>query len=135
MAAKCTYGTGKPLFLWLQQKSGMPCHRITVHSRKHWKHYWYASRANILGFQSWNLTILQNGSLCSKKALQKWWKMLFASSWKIFSFSRYLDFCFDVLVMYQKQFDSKENVSFKSYDITTWLKSNYNTHVSQYLTK
>ena len=33
------------------------------------------------------------------KALQKWWKMLFISSQKLFSFSRYLSFCFDFLVM------------------------------------
>ena len=34
----------------------------------------------------------------SLKFVQKWWKMLFISPWKIFSFSRYLNFCHDFLV-------------------------------------
>ena len=32
-------------------------------------------------------------------AIQKWWKMLFISSWKLFSFSRYSNFCLDILGM------------------------------------
>ena len=35
------------------------------------------------------------------KALWKWWKMLFISPQKLFSFSRYLSFCLDFLVMYR----------------------------------
>ena len=35
----------------------------------------------------------------SIKILQKWWKMLFISSYKLFSLSRYLNFCVDFLVM------------------------------------
>ena len=35
----------------------------------------------------------------SMKALYKWWKMLFISSWKLFSFSRYLSSSLDFLVM------------------------------------
>ena len=33
------------------------------------------------------------------KALWKWWKKLFISIEKLFLFSRYLNFCFDFLVM------------------------------------
>ena len=35
------------------------------------------------------------------KALQKWWKMLFISPYKFFSFSRYLSFFLDFLIMYK----------------------------------
>ena len=35
------------------------------------------------------------------KALYKWSKILFISPQKLFSFSRYLNFCLDFLVMYQ----------------------------------
>ena len=52
-------------------------------------------------------TCLKSGSHLSKKlvlldwlkAFYKLWKMLFISSWKLFSFSRYLSFCHDFLVM------------------------------------
>ena len=37
----------------------------------------------------------------------KWWKMLLISTWKLFSFSKYLSFCFDILVMYKKGFIRK----------------------------
>ena len=33
------------------------------------------------------------------EALSKWWKVLFISPKKLFSFSRYFNFCFDILVM------------------------------------
>ena len=50
---------------------------------------------------------LKSGSHLPKKAflfasviaLQKWWKMLFISSQKLVSFSRYLNFCLDFLAM------------------------------------
>ena len=35
------------------------------------------------------------------KDLWKWWKMLFSSRQKLFSFSRYLSFCLDILVIKQ----------------------------------
>ena len=38
-------------------------------------------------------------------ALQKWWKMFFISSWKLFSFSRYLNFCLDFFGMQKKRLD------------------------------
>ena len=40
-----------------------------------------------------------NKSFASMKALLKRWKMLFVSSQKLFSFSRYLNFSLDSLVM------------------------------------
>ena len=54
--------------------------------------------------------------------------MLFISSQKLFSFSKYLDFC-------RKNGLIRQRVNFKMYDITTWLTNDYNTHIAQYLTK
>ena len=53
--------------------------------------------------------------------------MLFILRKKLFSFSRYLNFCIDFLVMKKKRLDSKYKVNFKIYDVTTWLTNNYNT--------
>ena len=39
------------------------------------------------------------GNFYQLKALLKWWKMPFISPQKLFSFSRYLNFCLDFLVM------------------------------------
>ena len=69
------------------------------------------------------------------KAFQKWWKMLFIPSWKLFSFSTYLSFSHDFLVLLEKRLDLKDKVNFKIHDVTTWLTNNYNTHIAQYLTK
>ena len=52
-----------------------------------------------------------------------------------FSFSRYLNFCYDFLVMLKKTLDKKDKVSFKIHDVRNWLTSNCNTHIAQYLTK
>ena len=41
----------------------------------------------------------KNFLFVSMITLQKWWKMLFNSSLKLFSFSRYLNFCLDFLGM------------------------------------
>ena len=38
-------------------------------------------------------------SFALMKAIGKWWNMLFTSSWKLFLFSSYLNFCPDFLVM------------------------------------
>ena len=57
--------------------------------------------------------------------------MLFTSSEKLFSFSRYINFCLDFLVMWKIQFDQKDFQNLKIYDITTWLTNNYNTHIAQ----
>ena len=43
--------------------------------------------------------------LSSLKALWNWWKMFFISSKKLFSFSRYLSFYHDFLVMLKKRLD------------------------------
>ena len=43
---------------------------------------------------------------------------------KLFSFSRYLSFYLDFLVIYQK-----DKVNFKIYDVTVWLANNCNTHI------
>ena len=61
--------------------------------------------------------------------------MLFISSYKLFSFARYLNFCLDFLVMQKKWLDWKDEVNFKIYDVTVWLANNCNTHIAQYLTK
>ena len=35
--------------------------------------------------------------------------------------------------MNKKRLDQKDTVDFKIYDVTAWLKNNYNTHVAEYL--
>ena len=48
--------------------------------------------------------------------------MFFISAQKLFSFSRYLSFCLDFLVMYQNSLIKKIcKVNFKFYDVTAWL--------------
>ena len=32
----------------------------------------------------------------------------------------------------EKWIDQKDKVDFKIYDVTTWLKNNFNTHIDQY---
>ena len=53
--------------------------------------------------------------------------MLFISPQKFFSFSIYLSFCPDFLVMYRNGWVKK--VNFKFYDFTAWLTNNSNTHI------
>ena len=55
--------------------------------------------------------------------------MLFISPLKLFSFSRYLIFCHDLLAMSKKRLDYKGKVNFKIHDVTTLLTNNCNTHL------
>ena len=57
---------------------------------------------------------------------------LFISSYKPFSFSRYLSFCLDSLAMQELRLDQRYKVSFKIFDVTTWLTISRNTRVVQY---
>ena len=50
---------------------------------------------------------------------------------KLFSFSRYLNFCLDFLGMQKKRLDQKDKVDFEIYDVTAWLTKDYKTHISQ----
>ena len=61
--------------------------------------------------------------------------MLFIPPQKLFSFSRYSTFCLDFFGRLAKQLDCKNNVNFKIYDITDWLKNNCNTQIAQHLKK
>ena len=61
--------------------------------------------------------------------------MLFISSLKLFSFSRYLIFFSWLFGYVQKSAWLKNKVNIKIYDITTWLTNNYNALIAQYLTK
>ena len=70
---------------------------------------WYIStNKHFINPLSANLTIWSNalklfvGTFWQLKALYKWWKMLFISRSKLISFSRYLSFCRNFLVMQQK---------------------------------
>ena len=47
------------------------------------------------------------GNFWQLKVLLKWWKMLFFSPQKLFSFSRYLNFCLHFLVMQQSNWIRK----------------------------
>ena len=51
---------------------------------------------------------------------------------KLFSFSRYSNFCLDFLVMYRKGLIKKIKANFKFYDGTAWLINNCNTDIVQY---
>ena len=59
-------------------------------------------------------------------------KILFILPKKLFSFSRYLNFCHDFLVMQQNGFIRRKKVNFKVYDVTALLTNNCNTHIVQY---
>ena len=54
--------------------------------------------------------------------------MPFISSYKLFSFSRYLSFYHDVFVMQKKWLDQKDKINFKIREVTTWLTNNSDTH-------
>ena len=53
----------------------------------------------------------------------------------LFSFSRYLSFCHDSLIMQEKRLDEKDKVNFEIHDATTWFINICNTHIAQYLAK
>ena len=55
----------------------------------------------------------------SMKALYEWWKMLFISSRKLYSFFRYLRFC-HFFGHVRKRLDEECKVRFKSLDATSW---------------
>ena len=61
--------------------------------------------------------------------------MFFVSSEKLISFSRYLIFCYDFLVMLKKWLDLKGKVNFKIHDVINWLANIYNTPIAKYLAK
>ena len=52
---------------------------------------------------------------------------------KAFLFSRYLNFCADFFDNVGKRIDKKATVNLKIYDVTTWITSNKNAHILQYL--
>ena len=54
---------------------------------------------------------------------------------KVFSFSRYLNFHHDFLIMQRKLLDQKGKINFKIHDATNWLTNNCNTYIAQYITK
>ena len=56
--------------------------------------------------------------------------MLFISTLKLFSFSGYLNFCLDFLVMFKKQLDQKDKVNFEIHDVTASLTNNFDTHIA-----
>ena len=62
-------------------------------------------------------------------------KALFISCSNLFSFSRYLNFCPNLFGNEAKRLVKKAKINFKIYDITDWVKINYNIHIAQYLTK
>ena len=76
----------------------------------------------------------QKNFLFASISLHKWWKMLFISCSKFFSFPRYLNFGLVILGMLKKRFDHKNKVNFEIYGITAWLTKNYSTRIAQYLT-
>ena len=61
--------------------------------------------------------------------------MIFISPQWLFTFSRYLIFCFHFLVIQKKTALLETLGYFKINNITTWLTNNQNTHIAQYLTK
>ena len=45
-----------------------------------------------------------------------------------------LNICLDFLVMQKKPLDQKDKIHFEIYDVTAWLRMNYDTHIAQYFT-
>ena len=78
------------------------------------------------------LTFKKNCFIFFNENPLKMMKKAFYFILKLFSFSRYLNFCADFLAMSKKHLDQKYKVNFKIYDITTCLINNYNTHIAQY---
>ena len=58
--------------------------------------------------------------------------MLFISPQELFSFARYLNFCFDLFGSAAQWLDLKNKVNFKIHDFTAWLTNNCNKHITQY---
>ena len=54
---------------------------------------------------------------------------------KAFLFSRYLNFCPHFFDNVGKLIDKKATVNLKIYDVITWITSNKNAHIVQYLKK
>ena len=44
-------------------------------------------------------------------------------------------FLFSFFVHVEKRLDSKYDINFKIYDVTTWETNKWNTHIAQYLKK
>ena len=83
----------------------------------------------------WSRTLtFQKKKKAFMKALYNWWK-IFVSSWKLFSFSRYLSFCRDFLVMQKKRLNYEDKANFKIFGLTTWLTNSYKVHIAQFLPK
>ena len=57
------------------------------------------------------------------------------SSWKLFPFLRYLNFCPDFFGHVEKRLDKKVKVYFKIYDVINWETNNYNTYIAQKTTR
>ena len=64
----------------------------------------------------------------------KKWKMPFISLQKLFSFSKYLSFGLDFLVMYRNGLIKKIKLT-SNFMTSAWLANNCNTHIGKYLEK
>ena len=76
-----------------------------------------------------SLAILKSGSHLPKKfpsmkSIRKWWEVLFISPLKLFSFSRFLNFCLDFLLILKKQLDQKDKFSLTIYVVTIHILPN-----------
>ena len=72
------------------------------------------------------------------RALQKLWKMFFISSKKLFSFSRYSNFCISIFPLFlpvSHCFRGWMKINVKFYDVINCLNKNLITHFVWYLEK
>ena len=76
----------------------------------------------------------KNVFVCFNESRFQMMKNAFYFILKALLFLKILSFCLDFLVIYKNEM-KKEKVNFEIYDVTTWLTSNYNKHIAQYLTK
>ena len=60
-------------------------------------------------------------------------KMFFILRQQLFSLSSYLSFCLDFLVMQENGFIKKDQVDFKIYDVTTWLRNTCSTYILTFI--
>ena len=61
--------------------------------------------------------------------------MLFISTWKLFSFLRYLNLWPNFFGDARKWLDKKAKVDFQMHDAIYLEANNYNTHIAQYFKK
>ena len=75
-------------------------------------------------FGKYNLPILHGQSI------QLHFQFICFNQTPLKTFLKCFNFCPDFFRLVRKRLDEKDKVNFKMYDITTWERNNYNTHIT-----